>query len=185
MGLRGIDKLPPGKRDAWMFVAAVSLSYLVEPEFLEREIIAWGKDYAGWSEAETRSGMQAVISRTHSAAAGEKVEWNGQQRNPRYWLTNQQIIIRLEITPEEEKHLKTIISKDTKRQRDRQRKERERRSQGVKPREDYIAEARERKQHHRREARKLRAEGKSLRAIGEALGISHKQVSRLLESTGE
>jgi hypothetical protein len=185
MWLRGMDQLPPGQRDDWMFVAAVSLSNLLEPQQLERKLIALGKEYAGWSEAETRSRMQAVISRAHSAADGNKVEWNGQQRDPRYRLTNQNIIAMLGITPEEERHLKTLISKDTKRRRDRERKERERRSQGVKPRDEYIADARERRQHNRREARKLRGEGKSLRDIGTTLGISHTHVRRLLQSTGE
>jgi hypothetical protein len=185
MWLRGMDQLPPGQRDHWMFVAAVSLSNLLEPQQLERKLIALGKEYAGWSEAETRSRMQAVISCAHSAADGNKVEWNGQQRDPRYRLTNQNIIAMLGITPEEERHLKTLISKDTKRRRDRERKERERRSQGVKPRDEYIADARERRQHNRREARKLSGEGKSLRDIGTTLGISHTHVRRLLQSTGE
>ena len=185
MFIRGMDKLPPGQRDAWMFVAATSLSYLVEPQVLEREIITLGIDTAGWSDAETRSRMQAVISRAHSAAAGDKVHWKGQQRDPRYQLKNQRIIDMLSITPEEERHLKTIISEDTKQERDRQRKERERRSYGARPREEYIADARERRQHNRREARKLSVEGKSLRDIGTALGIAHTQVRRLLQSTGE
>jgi hypothetical protein len=184
MELRGLDQLPPGQRDSWMFAATTSLSYLVEPQFLEREIIALGRDCAGWSEAETRSRMQAVISRAQSAARGDKTEWQGRQRDPRYQLKNQKIIDMLSITSEEERHLKTIISEDTRQERDRQRKERERRSYGAQPREEYIADARERRQHNRREARKLRGEGKSLREIGRALGISHTQVSRLLKSTG-
>ena len=184
MLLRGMDKLPCGQRDAWMFAAAVSLSYLVENQFLEREIIALGRDCAGWSEAETRPRMQAVISRAQSAARGDKAEWQGRQRDPRYQLKNQKIIDMLSITSEEERHLKTIISEDTKQERARQRKERERRSYGAQPREEYIADARERRQHNRREARKLRGEGKSLREIGRALGISHTQVRRLLKSTG-
>ena len=122
-----------------MFVAAVSLSYLVEAQFLEREIIALGRNCAGWSEGETRSRMQKVISNAHLAAAGEKGHWQGQQRDPRYRLTNQEIIARLEITSEEERHLKTIISEETKRERDRQRKEFERRSQGAQLREEYLA----------------------------------------------
>jgi hypothetical protein len=184
MLLRGMDKLPPGQRDDWMFAATVSLSYLVENQFLEREVIALGRDCAGWSEAETRSRMQAVISRAQSAARGDKTEWQGRQRDLRYQLKNQTIIDMLSITSEEERHLKTIISEHTKQERDRQRKERERRSYGAQPREQYIADARERRQHNRREARKLRGEGKSLREIGRALGMSHTQVSRLLKSTG-
>jgi len=96
--IRGRDKLPPGQRDPWMFVAGVMLSYLVEPRALEREIIALGREYAGWSEGETKSRMHRVSDKAQAAAAGGKVQWKGQQRHPRYWLTNQSIIDRLEIT---------------------------------------------------------------------------------------
>ena len=125
----------------------------------------------------------ALVDAHH--ALGDKTDWQGRQRDPRYQLKNQRIIDMLSITPEEERHLKTIISEDTKQERDRQRKERERRSYGARTREEYIADARERRQHNRREARKLRGEGKSLRDIGRALGISHTHVRRLLQSTGE
>jgi hypothetical protein len=183
--IRGWDNLPPGQRDSWMFVAGVMLSYLVEARALEREIIALGRDYADWSEGETKSRMHTVIDKAQTAAAGEKVLWKGQQRHPRYWLKNQSIIDRLEITPEEERHLKTIISEDTRRERDRERKERARRSQGAQPRDEYIADARETRQHTRREAQTLRGEGRSLREIGRVLGISHTQVGRLLEGGRE
>jgi hypothetical protein len=149
---------------------------------LETEIIALGRDYAGWSEAETRSRMHAVFSKRQSAADGVTAEWLGQQRDPRYRLTNRRIMAMLKITPEEEVHLKTIISKETKRQRERERKERERRANGARPREEYVADARERRQHNRREARKLRGEGKSLREIGRDLGVSHAEVKRLLDA---
>jgi len=173
MLLRGMDKLPPGQRDAWMFAAAVSLSYRGEPQFLEKELIALGRDYANWSEGETRSRMQAVVSRARSATLGEKTEWQGRQRDPRYRLTNQRLIEMLQIASGEQRHLKTIISEETKRERDWQRKERQRRSQGAQPRDEYVASARERRQHNRREAKKLRDKGKSLREIGRELGVSH------------
>jgi hypothetical protein len=73
--LRRVDKLPPGKRDSWMFAGGTSLAYLVEPQFLERELIVLGRDNAGWSEAETKSSMYSVISRARDAQAGEMVEW--------------------------------------------------------------------------------------------------------------
>jgi hypothetical protein len=183
--IRGWDNLPPGKRDSWMFVAGVMLSYLVEARALEREIIALGRDYAGWSEGETKSRMHTVIDKAQTAATGEKVQWKGQQRHARYWLKNQSIIDRLEITPEEERYLKTIISEDTRRERDRERKERARRSQDAQPRDEYIANAREARKHTRREAQTLRVEGRSLREIGRVLGISHTQVKRLLEGGRE
>jgi hypothetical protein len=182
MELRGMKKLPPGQRDEWMFVAAVSWSYLVTPEVLENKLVALGREYAGWSAAETRSCISTVLSKARSAADGETLEWRGQERRPLYWLTNEEIIQRLKITPEEEQHLKTIISKDTKRQRDRKRKEHKRRSEGVVPREEYEADRRDSRQHDRHLAKELKAQGMSLREIGSELGISHMQVKRLLES---
>jgi hypothetical protein len=178
LGLRGYDKLPPGQRDSWMFVAATSLADLVQPQFLEREILVLGRDYAGWSEAEIRSRMQAVISRAHAASAGDKVEWNGQQRDPRYWLKNKTIIDMLGITPSEEKEMQVLISKDTKRQRDRERKASERRARGAKPREEYLAEAKEK----RSIALGLHQQGMSLREIGKILGVSHTQVKRMIST---
>jgi Homeodomain-like domain len=177
--LRGLDQLPPGQRNSWMFAATISLSYLVEPQVLEREIITLGRDYAGWSERETRSRMQTAISRAHAASVGDKVEWNGQQRDPRYRLKNQTIIDMLGITPSEEKEMQVLISKDTKRQRERERKERERRSRGAKPRDEYLAEASEK----RRVALELHQQGMSLRKIGERLGVSHTQIKRIISTT--
>jgi len=176
--LRGYDKLPPGQRDSWMFVVATSLAKLVEPQFLEREILVLGRDYAGWSEVETRSRMQSVISRAHAASVGDKVEYNGQQRDPRYRLTNKWIINTLGITPSEEKEMEVLISKDTKRQRDRERKEKARRARGAKPRDEYEAEAREK----RSLALELREQGMSLREIGKTLGVSHTQIKRMIST---
>ena len=120
--LRGLEKLPPGQRNDCMFVAGTSLACLVEPQFLERELIQLGKDYAGWGEAETRSSMHSVVRRAHEASAGETLEWEGKQIDPRYRLKNHTIIEMLDITPEEEKKMKILISKETKRERDRERK---------------------------------------------------------------
>jgi hypothetical protein len=182
MKLRGMEKLPPGQRDEWMFVAAVSLSYLMTPEALEKKMFALGREVADWSEAETRSCISTVLSRAHAAADGKTLEWQGQQRTTRYYLTNKEIIQRLRITPEEEAHLETIISKDTKQQRDRERKEKNRRSKGIAPRDEYLAEGRANRQHHRTLAKQLREQGMSFRNISSELGISHTQVKRLLES---
>jgi hypothetical protein len=180
--LRDLDRLPAGQRDFWMFCAAVSSSYLVEAQAFERKVIELGRDYAGWSESETRSRMHAVLFRAQAAADGETAEWLGQQLDPRYRLTNQRILAMLKITPKEEVYLQTIISKDTKRQRDRERKERERRAGGARPRDEYIAGARERRQQRRQAAKSLRGEGKSLRKIGRELGVSPTEVKRLLDA---
>ena len=177
-----MEKLPPGQRDEWMYVASVSLSYLMRPEALEKRMIELGREYADWSEAQTRSCISTVLRKARSAADGETLEWHGQQRGPRYWLTNREIIRRLRITPDEEVHLKTIISKDTKRKRDKERKEQKRRSEGVMPREEYLAERRESRQQDRHTAQILRSQDMSLRQIGRELGRSHTYVRNLLNS---
>lgn len=173
--LRRLDKLPPGQRNDWMFAAGTSLAYLVEPQSLEGELIQLGKDYAGWGEAETRSSMHSVIRRAHDTCAGETAEWEGQKRDPRYRLTNRKIIEMLGITLDEEKEMKILISKETKRQRDRERKEQKRRSQGAITRQEYLAKASEK----RATAQDLYRRGMSFREIGKKLGISHTQVRRL------
>lgn len=165
-----------------MFVAAITLSYLVKPDALEKRLIALGREAADWSEAETRSCISTVLSRAHAAANSETLEWQGQQRTTHYRLTNEEIIRRLKITPEEEVHLKTIISKDTKRERDRERKEKYRRSKGIAPREEYQAERRESRQQDRHTARTLRSQDMSFRQIGRQLGRSHTYVRELLNS---
>lgn len=185
MELRGQSTLPEGERNGWMFVAAVAMSCLWEPRFFEREIVALGREKAGWDEDETRSRMHTVIENTRKAGAGGTVEWSGQQRDPRYRLTNARIIRDLAITSEEQTHLKIIISKEIKGQRDKDRKERERRSQGAAPRDEYIAEARERRQHQRQKAKELSSQGLSLRKIGDKIGVSHSQVRRLLDAKPE
>ncbi len=177
-----MEKLPSGGRDEWMFVAGVSLSYLVAPKALEKKMFALGREVADWSEAETRSCISTVLSRAHAAADGKTLEWQGQQRTTRYWLSNKEIIQRLRITPEEEAYLETIISKDTKRERDKERKEKDRRSKGVAPRKQYQAARRESRQHDRHLAKQLKAQDMSLRQIGRELGRSHTYVRDLLNS---
>jgi DNA-directed RNA polymerase specialized sigma subunit len=92
-------------------------------------------------------------------------------------LTNQKIIDDLNITTAEEREMEVIISNDTKRQRSRERKQRERRSKGAIRRDEYLAKANKK----RSLAYDLRhRQGKSYREIGEILGVSHTQVQRMI-----
>jgi hypothetical protein len=119
--------------------------------------------------------MHSVIRRAQDAGAGERVEWEGKQRDPRYRLTNRKIIEMLDITLDEEKEMKVLISEETKRRRDRERKEHKRRAEGAIPRQEYLAKASEK----RGAAQDLRRGGMSYRKIGEKLGISHTKARRL------
>lgn len=59
-----------------------------------------------------------------------------------YYLTNRKIIEWLDISPEEQKEMSTIIGADEKRRRNRLAKEKSRRAQGVRPMEEYNQERR-------------------------------------------
>ena len=176
MHLRGQKKLPPGGRDAWMLIAASSLSRLVSPERLEGAVYELAEEVAGWSKGETKSRMQQIFVRSNKAAKEEKVVWMGFPKDPRYQFTNRRIIEMLGITSEEERGLETIISGPTKRQRDKQRREKQRRAEGAKSRSEYLAQAEEKRQLVVR----LHKRGYSNARIAQQTGYSLRHVSRII-----
>src|SRR3712207_9485073 len=105
--------------------------------------------------------MQAVFRTAHQAARGERVEYAGVAVDPRYRFRNQTIIDLLEITPDEEQELQTIISDTERRRRERERQKSLRREAGAMSRKEYLARAAKR----RADARRLATEGFSLRQI--------------------
>jgi hypothetical protein len=176
--LRWFGELPPGHRDAWMFTAGVAMSWLAVPSVLQRELYALAREAGGWSEREAKSRMQAVFRTAREAANGKRVEWGGVEVDPRYRFRNSTIIEMLEITGDEEREMRTIISGDERRRRDRQRDEKRRRQAGAVSRGEYLAAAAERRER----AARLRSEGLSIRQIAARLDISKSQVQRLLST---
>ena len=175
--LRWFGEPMPDFRDRWMFVAGVAMSWLAIPQVLRRELYALSREVGGWTEAQAKSKLHAVFRTAHASARGEKVEWRGMKLDPRYRLKNQTIIEALEITPEEERELRTIIGDDERRRRDRTRDEKRRREAGAMTRKEYLVRAAKR----RAEARRMSREGKSLRKIAEELGISKSAVQLALK----
>lgn len=98
LDLRFWRPLPPGHRDEWLFQASVAMSWLAPPLVLQREVYALAHQVGGWDEGEARSRLSAVVNRCYAAARGETVYWQGQERDPRYWLKNETMIERLGIT---------------------------------------------------------------------------------------
>jgi hypothetical protein len=152
------------------------MSWLAIPSVLRRELYALVEEVGGWSEGRARSKLHAVFRTAEEAAQGKKAQWEGLEIDPRYRLKNQTIIDMLEITPEEEREMKTIISDEERRWRDKEEKRKRRRETGGMTRKEYEDRAAERRQA----ARKLASEGLSLRAIGKTLGISHEAVRKAL-----
>jgi hypothetical protein len=174
--IRFMDYQMADFRDRWLFLAGVAMSWLAIPSALQRELYALARQAGGWTEGKTRSKMQAVFRTAHQAARGERVEYAGVAVDPRYRFRNQTIIEFLEITPEEERELTTIISDNERRRRDREQKMRERREAGMMSRQEYLTRAAKR----RTEARRMAAEGLSLRQIAKALRISKSAVHHAL-----
>ena len=99
-----------------------------------------------------------------------------------YNMPNQTIIDWLEITPEEQKHLSSIISKEEKRRRNTEAKREQRRAQGVIPREQYLAQEAEQKQERMSpiiEAIKQNP-GLSQRALAKKTGFSRAAIQRAM-----
>ena len=172
--LRWFGEPMPDFRDRWMFVAGVGMSWLAVPAVLQRELFALAREVGGWTEGRTRSKLQAVFRTSREAAAGKRVEWAGVDWDPRYRLKSQTIIEWLEITPEEEREMRTVVSEEERRRRDRERKGYEM------TRREYETRAAKR----RAQARRMAAEGLRSGQIAERLGISKRAVQMALKDAG-
>ena len=94
-----------------------------------------------------------------------------------YRLTNSKIIEWLDITPEEQKHLSSIIGKGEKRKRNTEAKRKSRRLQGMKPREEYLSEAEQKRENIRQAIREN--PGMSVRSLAQLTGQSKSAIQRV------
>jgi len=165
----GADGLPSGQRNLFVFLGACFLSSAyVTPRF-RAEVRELAREFApSWTPQELESCVSSVLRRLEAAARGETVEFHGQPVDPRYRFKNSTLIDWLGISNEEMKQLRTLVSADEKRSRDRERKEAERRSAGSVPRAEYEKAAQQKAEM----ARALREQGHSLGEIAQKLGIS-------------
>jgi hypothetical protein len=168
---RFMDAQMTDYRHRWLFVAGVGMSWLASsPQAMRRELFELAAEAGSWSEDHAAGKLSSVVSRTKRAFSGERIEWRGELIDPRYRLTNQRIIEWLEIDASEESCMRTLVSGDERRRRDRQRKEPEM------SRTEYEGRADQR----REEARRMAAEGLSQRQIAKRLKINQSTVSRAL-----
>ena len=124
----------------------------------------------GWTHRE--SALSTLYRKAKEHQAGKTVEFHGRKYPPLYTPKNSTLIDQLEITPDEEKRLRTIISegqaRERKRKRQRDAAETARRQKGAKSRSEYEAEAAERARH----AYEMRASGLRWSEVGSRFGIS-------------
>lgn len=70
---------------------------------------------------------------------GERVSFNGKEYSPLYTPKNDSLINLFQISPDEERQMRTLISEGVAKERDAKRKETKRRAAGVVPRAEYEA----------------------------------------------
>ena len=158
---------PDGYRDPFVFLSAVQTSYLSQGNPLFWETEALGKEFAPmWNQKKLLSKVSSVFRMV--------------EQGRRYKYTNQKIMDILEIVPNEERHLQTIISKDEARRRDRERHKTRRRAAGMLTRDEYEARRVLEVAEMQRKAIDLRQKGLSYRQIGLELGISEAGAWKLL-----
>lgn len=168
--LRFMDAQMTDYRHRWLFVAGVGMSWLASsPQAMRRELFELAREAGSWTEDHAAGKLSSVVNRTRRAFAGERIEWRGEMLDPRYRLTNQRIIEWLEIDVSEESRMRTLISSDERRRRDRKDPEM--------TRERYEGRAAQR----REEARRMAAERLSTARIAEALEISQRTVQHYLK----
>jgi len=171
----GSNGIPDGYRDIFTFLETCFLSWMVEPENLYREVmeVLVQEFIPTWDYRKTQGKISSVYERAKKALKGIKINYKGKQVDPRYRYSNQTIIELLEIIPDEERQLSTIISQDEAKRRDRERKREQRQCE---PREQYLLKAKERKE----QVKKYREQGLSYKEIGERLNITVNSVDKLL-----
>lgn len=171
--LRWFGPLPDGHRDPWVFVGSVALTWFTYPPNIQGEITYLVRE-AGvpWGDGKTKSKMHSVLRSVKQYERGQTVSYAGYEFDPRFRFRNQTLLDWFEITPEEECQMKTIISAEEERRRDRERTQERRREAGMMPRDEYLSIT----ATNRREAHRLRSEGHTVPEIVEKLGVSTRTV---------
>ena len=153
----------------------LALSRQIEPRtfFLEAKQVANAIDPT-WGFHNTD--LSAIIGKFKEALAGKTVFFAGREYSPLYTPTNETLIDLFQITDDEQRQLKTIISSNIKRERFNETREKKRREAGSLAREDYEGRADARCER----AQELRSQGLSIRKIALAMGISKSRVQQYL-----
>lgn len=168
--LRGFDGgLPAGQRDLFLFLSSSFLADAVKVPELLPEIMELAREFVpAWSDGNVQSCVSSVLSRASAAARGEKVQFSGVEVSPRYRWRNATLIDRLSITTDEERHMRTVISRAESARRDAERHVLARKAAGGMT----AAEMTESRARLRVSSKLLREQGKSLPAIAAELGIA-------------
>jgi len=166
-----------GQRMVFLFwmLNFMLLSGVISPGELYAEAATLAAEIApGWSYRSAE--LMTLFEKAKAHARGEKVELNGKQWPALYTPKNDRLIEILQITEDEQRQLKTIIGQDIAKERDRERHMVQRRAAGVIDRSTYLEAAKAK----RDQARELREQGMSVRAIAERMNVSIESVKNYI-----
>ncbi len=173
--------VPEGHREVYLFWATnfMLLSGATNPGQMFHEVTALAREVCPALVPEVRHSLSTLYRKAQAHAAGEKVEFQGKKFSPLYTPKNQTLIDYLNITPDEERQLGTIISEAEAADRHRKRDEAKRREAGAVERASYLETA----EMKRAQARLLQAKGMKTAAIAAEMGLNPRVVRRYLSST--
>ena len=125
-------KLPPGERDAWIFLAANALSWMNIPDAFQAQIWHVAMQATPWTDQDLNASIHAVVRRARLAAQGETMEFNGRQVDSRYRFKSSTMVEWLQITPAEQKgaNLRVLIDETRRKECDAERAMKSRQKHG-------------------------------------------------------
>ena len=172
---------PAGHRDEFVFWCTNFMALAgVDPGRLYLEASALAREFAPtWSTQEAQACVGTVVRKAKEAMQGQRVQFQGQDYSPIYTPRNSTLLDQFQVTSSEERQLKTIISKDEKRRRDRERDTERRRAAGAMERGTWLGPAEER----RTAILRMAQEGRKQTEIAAELGITPARVSQVLKQS--
>lgn len=174
--LRGWDTtgVPQGTQTLMLFwqINFLLLSEAVHPQHMWQEARELAARLPGWSK-DLNSTLGTLYRKALEFEAGQEFEFQGRRYPALYTPKNPTLIELFAITPEEERQLTTVVSREEAARRHAERERERRRSAGAASRQSYLESAEQR----RATARLLRTQGKSLRDIAAEMQVSKSAVS--------
>lgn len=168
-----------GHRDLFLYFTATFLSLHTSPEILVQEVMdLYYKEFCpSVSASEARGWLSSIAHRASAASRGERYinPLNGKLCDPRYRYSNDELRRLLDITEDEQRHLKTIISKTEKKRRRAAKKFKS-------DRLAYLATEKAKKEETTAEVVKLYRDGFCAKEIACMLGLTARWTRRVLET---
>lgn len=124
--------------------------------------------------------LSTLFQKAKQYEAGERIEFNGKLYPALYTPKNDTLINQFEITDDEQRNLRTIISRDIAKERDAERKRAVRAATGAVTKDEYNSTRAVEMQQRKKQALELRGRGMSYRSIAHELKVSLASVHKYL-----